>query len=168
MTEKKRPVKPEINEEDFVNNPLVGVGFKILVNRITDGQTYVEHGTELVPKEIDLEREPIVKMYVRSENRKIVAQLSSTGQRFLLWVLYRLEQGKDYLWINKVMFMEETGIASINTYKKGLHELVRLTFLCPSLTKDVYWINPRLMFSGSRINKYPDNVEVYVPKKKEE
>ena len=160
--------KPKINPADFEHNPLAGSDFKILINKIVDGKKLELVGGDLVPSEVELERDSYSKVYIKPENRRIIAQLSPSSKSLFLWVVYEMEQGRDYLWVNKRRYMEENDITSINTYKKAMAELVRLTFLCASIVKDVYWINPRLMFCGSRINKYRDHLILHEPKKKEE
>jgi hypothetical protein len=157
---------PNIDEKDFVNNPLAGSDFKILINRVTDRERLRLVDNVYVPYELELERDEYCKVYTKSENRKIVAQLSPSAKSLFLWIVYELESGKDYLWLNKRRYMEENSVASINTYKKAIAELARLTFVCASIVKDVYWVNPRLMFSGSRINKYPSHIEDYKSKSK--
>ncbi len=152
---------PKIDEADFQNNPLTGSDFKILIHRRQDKNKLELIDGIYVPVEIELERDEYCKIYTKSENRKIVAQLSPSAKSLFLWIVYELENGKDYLWLNKRRYMEENSVSSINTYKKAIAELARLTFVCASIVKDVYWINPKLMFSGSRINKYPKNIEVY-------
>jgi hypothetical protein len=153
--------EPKINNADFVNNPLAGSDFKILITKFPDKDRLKLSDGIYVPVEVELERDEYCKVYTKSENRKIVAQLSPSAKSLFLWIVYELESGKDYLWVNKRRYMEENSVSSINTYKKAIAELARLTFICASVVKDVYWINPKLMFAGSRINKYPKNIELY-------
>ena len=136
------------------------------INKITDGKSFVKDGETWLPKEYDLEKENITKLYTKAENRLIISMLSSNAQRLYIWVAYELECGKDYLWVNKQRFMEENHIKSVNTYKTGLEELIRYNLLCPTseAKKGYYWINPRLFFCGNRPNKYPNNIEIYSTK----
>lgn len=152
---------PNIDDSKFVNNPLAGIDFKILINRLKDKHKGVMVGGLFVPIEVEFERDEYTKIYIKSENRKIVAGLSPTAKSLFLWLVYEVESGKDFLWVNKRRYMEENGVSSINTYKKAISELAEHLFVCASVVKDVYWVNPRLMFCGSRINKYPDRVAQY-------
>lgn len=156
-------VKPSVDETKFIANPLVGIDFKIIVNKITDSKAFTKEGNIWLPKEYELEKENITKLYTKAENRLIISRLSSSAQRLYIWLAYELECGKDYVWINKDRFMEENFIKSVNTYKTGLEELCRYLLIYPTLEakKGYYWINPRLFFCGSRPNKYPNNVEEY-------
>lgn len=157
----KRNKKPLIDPERFVRNPLVGEDFKILVNRKRDGKTfYKDKDGDWLPREYDLERSRSTKVYIERDHRLIVSKLHAPAQRLYLWLMYELDPAKDYLWINKYRYMEENEITSLNTYKAGVEELARCLFICPSFVKDVYWVNPKLIFSGSRVNKYPDKISV--------
>lgn len=149
---------PKIDEADFIQNPLVGSDFKILINKVIDGKHLQLVDGVLVPTEIEYERGRYSKVYLKPEHRKMVSMLSPGGKSLYLWIIYELDAGKDYLWVNRTRYMEENRLTSVNTYKKAMAELVRLTFLCPSMVKDVYWINPRLIFCGSRVNRYPNNL----------
>lgn len=156
--------KPKIDESKLIANPLAGADFKILINRITDGNSFVQDKDGIMlPRQMDLEKEEYTKLYTKSENRLIVSKLSSNAQRLYIWIAYELECGKDFIWINKKRFMEENDIKSVNTFKSGLEELCRYLLIYPTLEvkNGYYWINPRLFFCGSRPNKYPNNVELY-------
>jgi len=57
-------------------------------------------------------------------------------------------------------YEKEVKAGSINTYKRGVEELVRYGFLTPTVYKYTYWVNPSQLFNGNRINKYPEKVIV--------
>ena len=48
--------------------------------------------------------------------------------------------------------------------RAAIEELVNNLVLAPSLVKNVYWINPRLFFSGNRMKKYPNYITKYKSK----
>lgn len=154
-------IKPVLTDKMMGDNPLTGIDFKVIVRKrlfnqkSKDGKSY--------PVEIELEHDRHVKIFIEADKRKAVALLSAPAKSLFLWVLYELESGKDYLWIDKHRYMKEMMINSINTYKTGMRELVMERILATSLTPDVFWINPQVFFCGSRINKYPKNLEEYVP-----
>lgn len=158
--------RPNIKPEEFVANPLINSEFKIEVLKFTDTKAFTTDAEQLhLPKEYELEREKAVKVYTKSEHRLFVSKLSPGAKSLFLWLIYEVEAGKDYLWINKQRYMEENSIASINTYKTAVDELSRYLFIYPSLVKDVYWINPRLFFCGNRVAKYKNHIVQYKPKK---
>lgn len=162
----KRVLKPKVEEGDMVGNPLTADGFKIIIKKQV--KNHRGKGGEIVPVEVELEQEKYVKLYVEADKRKIIGNLCAPARGLFFWIMYELDYGKDWLWINKARFMEETGVNSINTYKAAIKELVGRKLLAVSLIKDVFWINPKFFFCGSRINKYKEFVEEYVPKKEKQ
>lgn len=162
----RKRIKPELTDEKMGGNPLTDADFKIIVRKKTIKVTDKDGNKGVA--DIELEYEKFTKLFTGSDKRKVLSQLSAPAKGLFLWLIYELESGKDYLWVNRERFMEETNINSVNTYKSGVAELVKKKLIAASLIKDVFWINPRLFFCGSRINKYPDNVEVYVPKKEKD
>ena len=156
--------RPEIKEELFKANPLVDSSFRIVVNKITDTKTFQNDDGILIHKEFEMEKENVTKVYTKPEYRQLISQLSPKAKSLFLWLIYEADSGKDYIWVNKQRYMKENDITSINTYKTAIEELVTSLILATSLVKDVYWLNPRLFFSGNRVNKYPNHVEVYKPK----
>jgi len=104
-------------EEKLVNigfNPLA-VGIEIPVVPVYSKDTYKKDEDAIVPITIFIEKTPFTKVYNTSENRKIVNNLSARAKTLLLWIIYELDAGKDYLWINKYRYMQEVGIKAINT-----------------------------------------------------
>jgi hypothetical protein len=56
--------------------------------------------------------------------------------------------------------MTKCNIKDKRTYNDAVKELIRYNFIASTGFDNVFWINPNLIFSGSRINKYPDNVVI--------
>jgi hypothetical protein len=150
--------KPIFEDDELGNNPFVGTDFKVLVRTITDGSKYQMDDEVLVPSVIELEKDDYVKLYIKPEYRKLVGMLSNSSRSLLLWCIYELDSAKDYVWVNRDRYMEEHNVRSVNTVKGAIKELVQVGILSPTVKKGVYWINPRLFFHGSRVNKYPKNV----------
>ena len=68
--------------------------------------------------------------------------------------IYVLAPGKDYIYLNKKLYMQESGISSINTIKTALSGLIDNKIIALSPVKDYYYINPLYFYSGSRVKKY--------------
>lgn len=156
--------KPNIDPEKLKYNPLIKEDFKIVVNKMIDDKSFKREGELLVHSNYELEKEDITKVYTNPLYRKLISTLSSRAKSLFLWILYELDSGKDYLWINKHRYMEENGLSSINTYKESIADLTVPNIICPTIYPDVYWINPRYFFSGNRMNKYKEHIEYYKPK----
>lgn len=159
----RKKIKPNLGNLVGMVNPLTEVNFKVLVRK----RPKIHHdkeGNEVI-EDVELEKESFTKVFLEGGKRKAVCRLSGSASKLFTWLMYELESSKDYIWINKERCMEEIGIGSINTYKDALKEVVGSGLIAASLEPDVFWINPRLFFCGNRIKKYPNHVEVYIPKK---
>lgn len=164
MIDKNKIKKPKIDPEKLKNNPLVNEDFRIVVNKMIDEKSFKREDDLLVHKDYEMEKESITKVYTLPLYRKLVSTLSPRAKSLFLWLLYEIESGKDYIWINKYRYMEENDISSINTYKESIVDLIVPNIICATIYPDVYWINPRYFFNGNRMNKYQDHVEIYKPK----
>ena len=76
-----------------------------------------------------------------------------------MWVLQELVENKDFFWLNKTRYKEESGM-SHNTYKNAVDELQLYGLLAATIYSDVFWINPHYFFFGNRVKKYPESVYI--------
>jgi len=149
--------KPTFTEEDLGVNPFAQ-SLKIPVNEIEFKNVYKKEEDMLLPLVKEVEKTPITKLYTTSEHRKFTNNLSLRSKELLLWIMYEVKYGEDFLWVNKKRYMEECNISSLNTYKEAIKELIRYGYVGLTVIQDVYWINPLFFFKGDRIAKYPNNV----------
>lgn len=153
-----RELAPKIDVEKLGVNPFL-VKLKVPVNKIVlSGQYKADKDGDLLPVEIELEREIVCKVYIDAARRGNMANLSARAKDLLLWVFYETEAGKEFIWINKTRYMTECRVKAYNTYKEAVRELVKWEFIQPTIYLHTYWINPNLFFNGSRVNKFPNNV----------
>ena len=141
------------------NNPFNDAEFTIPTNTSREEGKFVSDEGCLLPSYYDMENEDLVKVYTSPDNRKVVALLSGNALRLFMWVFYEMDYGSDVVWINRNRYMKETAITSTNTYKKAVDELDRYGLLRYSDRPDVYWINPRYLFKGSRMKKYSNKIK---------
>jgi hypothetical protein len=154
-----RVKKPAINEKKLPQNPFANSLVIPVVGKILENHYKIDKDATKIPYEVELEYNPFVKVYSTKAHRLIVNHLQSCTKELMLWIMYSIEHGKDYIWINKKRYMEECSV-SLNTYKKALREMIRYGLLVPTgLYDNTYWINPDFFFKGSRVNKYPKNVQ---------
>ena len=164
-----KKLKPNIDERDLVSNPLTFSSDFIVrvrdmdksidmvdVNSIQDGIVVVPPSK--ITQRFVVEDEPFTKIYSSSALRKNLMGCTPKSKDLLWFIVYELESGKDWLWINRQRYMEESNV-SLNTYKAAIQELVRYNFIQVTLYTDVYWINPMYFFKGDRIKKYPKHVK---------
>jgi hypothetical protein len=145
-----------IDQSLLGKNPFVN-SLSIPVNKIK-GKNYVMDDDVLVKEIIELEATRFTKIFVSSERRKIVNDLSSCSQRLFLWLIFEIDEGCDWVYINKDRYLKEQNL-SYNTYTKARDELIRYGFISPTVIKDVFWINPDMFFQGNRIKKYRDKIQ---------
>jgi len=149
--------KPQFSEESLGVNPFVN-DLEILVREIEFKNQYKKSDDILLPVTQDIEYTEYTKLYSSSERRQITNNLTLRAKEMFLWLMYELEAGKDYIWINKVRYMNELQIKSVNTFKEAIENLTRYGYITPTIIKDVYWINPDLFFRGDRVKKYKNKL----------
>jgi len=157
----KKYKKPDTTK--LRNNPFSGGDFVVMVNRRVDNSRREMKGGEWVAQELEHERDGSVKLFTRKSNREKINALSFPSKEMFLWILSTVEWGSDLYCMNRGLYMLEQGVASYNTYKKAVDGLVNGGVIQGTTVKDVFWINPKIFFKGSRANKYPDKVTYYEP-----
>ena len=158
----KREYKPEIDEDKIGMNPFT-VGLKIPVSEQISSKYLVKErnvdvGLITVPAEMEFEASPYCKIFVDANRRKRVTDLSARAKDLLIWVVYEVDAGKGWVWINRVRYMEANRVHSVNTYRGALKELIANGFLSGTIFTSTYWINPDILFNGSRIKKFQENL----------
>jgi hypothetical protein len=111
-----------------------------------------------IPASSVIEKARSTKIYQTAELRNRTMGLSATAMRMLWFISYEMEPGKDWIDLDPEWYKEAAGNGSRNMYKKGTTELMRYGYITPTMYKNVYWINPVIMFNGNRVKKYPDKV----------
>lgn len=115
-----------------------------------------------------VERNSYAKVFRTVQCREILFMLTPMGKNMFLYLLHRVEQASDMIKITPEMFNEYMGLKSITSYYNGVNDLHKMGVISPVVGhKHTYWINPSIMFVGSRIRKYPDNVVVKTTFKKQ-
>lgn len=156
------------------DNPLLK-GFFISVSIMKDKNNYVKDPNELAalynPKQYQLERQINTKIYKSKITKNAVLQLNSNAKNLFLWIVFEIQPKTDYIHINKADTSKELNI-SIKTLERAIKELcnkitifgVNTQIIQMSKEIDVYFINPAFIFSGNRLNKYPQRCKEYKPK----
>jgi hypothetical protein len=154
----KKGKKPVINPEKLGNNLFI-LNLRVPVNKVKIAGHYKpDSDGDLLPVEVEYEKDPLCKVFVDSARRKMMVCLSPRAKELLMWLIYETESGQDWIWINRSRYMEECGIKAYNTYRDAVRELHGKSFIQPTTVGGVYFINPHFFFNGSRIAKFPDKV----------
>ena len=161
---------PIFKEEDLGINPLIQ-SLVITVRQrhkkrplkdingleIEDGEVTIA-GTATFNDTFLVEKDTKGSYYCSSHYRLHVSACTPKAKSLLLWIMYEIEYGKDYIWINVDRYLEETN-TSLNTYKDAITELWKESIIIPIAGyNNMYWTNPMIFFKGSRIRKYKSHV----------
>ncbi len=80
-----------------------------------------------------------------------------------LWIQQSLRYGEDSIKFNAKSFMKETKM-SPSTLVKAKKELIDKKIIAEMKDESkYYWINPAILFKGSRVKKYPNSLSVFKP-----
>ena len=169
--EKKRGrpvIKPEIDESKLGLNPMIdeeGFEFTFPVGK---GAYDTTNKFDLPDKKEYLyEKTAFTKVYEVGGIKEMTAGLPVRAKELLLHIIMYIESGKDWIWINRKKYMADNGIKSINTFKSAYEELSCKRYICPHVKiKDLFWVNPKNLFKGNRIEKFPNNAKPIEENKK--
>lgn len=139
----------------FSQELVVEVDVRLSPNAVIDDPVYGK-----IPATSDIEKQKATKVYKTAAYRDRCMNLSATAQRMLLFIMYEMVGADDWVELEPAWYKEVSGAGSRNMYNKGKEELIRYLYITPTEKKNVYWVNPVLLFGGNRVTKYPDNVVV--------
>ena len=152
-------IKPKFEDSDLGLNPFV-TNLVVRVNKRVFKNVYKKINGEDIPNIAEVEYDKFCKIYTDAYRRDMMNTLSVRGKELLFWIMFQLQGGKDYIWINREMYMDECGMTSENTFLSAVKDLSFKGFLARTVIgKDVYWINPDLFFKGDRVGKYKNKIE---------
>jgi hypothetical protein len=89
----------------------------------------------------------------------VMKLLTGSGPSIVFYIISKLGQSSEKIELNPIKVCEACDI-SYATYKRGLEQLKGLSIIVKANRKNIYWINPNLFFRGSRINAFPNNLEI--------
>lgn len=139
-------------------NPFVNQYFVVKVRVLTETDKYFTNGKLVLPKETLLEGESYTKVFRSMQFRDAILKLAPVAKDLWTWIEYGVTNGEDSIKLNRSLFLSKTGYTrqSLTTAIKILCEG---QFISKSSKLNWYFINPRLVFYGSRIAKYPNHLK---------
>ena len=157
--------KPKVDESMLINNPFANdmyLRHKSYVKKnnyltaddVVNNEMYKLHK---FGEEIIVEVDSSTKVYTRAGFRLDIFSRTEKARSLFLWLIYEIESGKDFLWLNKNRYMTEASV-SLNTYKSAVEELCLNKVITPTIYPEYFWINPVYFFNGNRLKKYPNNL----------
>lgn len=106
-----------------------------------------------------LERKEYVKVFRDVLSREKTFDLTPIGKTMFLYIMHRLDPASDMIEITPKKFNEYMGIKSLTSYYNGVNDLHKKGIINPVCGhKYNFWVNPDILFVGSRVNKYPDKI----------
>ena len=108
-----------------------------------------------------VERNEYCKVFRSGYAKDMVMLLPPVACKLFLYIAQYILPGQDVIKINPEAFMSYAEVKSNKTYYNAIIDLQKACVLAPvAARRSTFWINPSILFCGSRIAKYPDNVVV--------
>ena len=151
---------PEIDESKLGMNPFTNE-LIIEASKLEEkGKWVMDTDGTLIPSHHVVERQKYTKLYHYSGARDRMLNMSSGALRMIVYIAYTMDGTKDWIRVTPDTYGKKAEKGSLNTYKRAIEELIRYGYITPTIYKYTYWVNPSQMFTGNRINKYPEKVIV--------
>jgi len=152
--------KEQFKDGELGINPFVAHLEIHVVKKPIDKQYYLDKDGILLPAEYPMEADPVCKLYADADSRKWIAkQLSPRGKDLMLWIMYEIKYGEDYVIINSKRYMSESDITAVNTYRDALNNLIKNNVIQKTIKNTVFWFNPRYFYKGDRVAKFKKQVK---------
>ena len=102
---------------------------------------------------ITIDSLPFVKVY-SDEYGRLIYGLPLIGFQLLSYVIVKLEKGNNLVYLSYEDVKVIVGSISRSGYYKGVKELIKRSVIEVSDRKNVYKVNPNLVYNGVRIPKF--------------
>ena len=145
------------------SNPFLEEEFSIPIKRVVtyskfEGSYQKERSTsEVISQQRDSRFMDLAKNTKVFRSRDLFSQflgLSGPAKNMFMYLLLKLPASKDYLEFRDETFAEMTG-KSVRTVREWRGELKWL-MKPKSGRKNMYWINPAVLFNGNRVKYFPE------------
>ena len=158
--------KPEFEESTLGANPFM-VNEVLRARKITTEESTVRKvadginlraGTQVI--ENLFEQKKYAKIFEDAAYRDHVVNLPYPAMRLWFFIIYQVENGKDWFWFNRSLYRKVTKLRGNSDIQVAVELLERYGFIYPTKYPDVYWINSMIAFKGDRLKKHSKNVSV--------
>lgn len=106
-----------------------------------------------------IESEQRVCLYRNEHTKEMMKKLTDRGCRMLTYILQGLPKNSDSIEIDCKGYMDDIGLDSSQTFYNAVNDLI-LAGVIAKMKPKRYWINPAILFNGSRLAKFKDNTEI--------
>ena len=145
--------------ESYLNSPfkVEGVETRQYVQKVdeklwVDPETSELDSVKRVPKSREQLNDtmPYTKLFV--DSRSILLKLSGTGLKVLVYGICIIRPLSQTVVLNIPDIQVETGIASPNTIRTAISELIEAGIVAQKLGSNIeFWVNPNIFFNGNRL-----------------
>ena len=155
----------KFDETTLAINPFT-INFQIPVTKVISDITYELSNEDddgdgvLLNKAFYVEKVKKTSIYHTESMKDNTVGLSGGALRLFTWIYLSIKPNKDYININKKLYMTKANIKSVNTYKKAVEDLIRYSYITGTQYPNVYFINPNMFFSGNRLKKFPQCISI--------
>jgi hypothetical protein len=141
-------------------NPFVASLVIPVSKRASVAGTYITSEGIVLPATYLSELVPSTKIYHTPSNKSVLDSLSVGGLKLFIYLVNRVEPGNDVVKLTFSNYRSKTGTKSTTTFNAAIKELSKVGIICPTVEKGFYFVNPSFLFSGNRVSKYPDKVQI--------
>lgn len=135
-------------------NPLAD-NLKVKINKRPIRDAFDQDGN---PITIDIEVSNPIKLFKNLENKHLILSITNPASlRLLFLIIYNIQDAEDYIRIEPKRITKALNITT-KTLSTAIKDLTSKNIILKSNTKHFYWINPSIIFFGSRKNKYHDKL----------
>lgn len=122
-------------------------------------------GRHIIAKKEIVDTEKFAKIYIDAV--KTMWELDNSGVRIFTYILENLPINGDVVVLSATSIMKYCGYKSKTSVIAGINNLVQNNIIAKTISKNLYYINPLLIFNGNRlslINSY-EKADGILPKK---
>lgn len=152
--------------EIFKENPFKVEGLKRVSRNLKNGTQVVADTktgelfemTKVSELTTIIDESPYTKMYHRYAG--IIKNLNVPALRLFVYIIINIGIKKDYVFLQRKTCLEFAGYneKSKKSYYSALQELIDLGVIAESTVDNKYWVNPNVLFNGSRVDLFKENI----------
>ena len=146
--------KKPVERKDLGDNPYIACMKLVARKRLS---RVLGKDNETVERKYLLEVQPCTKIWHDVDYRNVINSIDDVmAFKLFIHIVYTLN--KDFVCINPTFCISKYNLRSRRNFDDAIKVLLKRAIITPTIVKDIYWVNPAMMFSGNRLDEYPDNI----------
>ncbi len=157
----KKNLDSSVNKKTFSQNPFIK-DWEITPSS-KNGTYYAKGGSIItIEKQIDYSKSTLYSDFFTDELLVQYSELSKSALYLLFYTMGHLRWNQDYLQLSYTVTEMPR-----NTFYRAIKDLEDIELIASRVgSRETYWINPRKIFHGSRVEAFSDKVSKYKKKEK--